>query len=81
MSMAWETTVDDINTVLQAHGKYVHQTELDEYLDKVDCDDVEAAALAGDDMDEQTNYAYQSIEEQLMEDGCLPRAETKFPQD
>ena len=77
MSMAWETTVDDVQIVLEAHGIAADaQNFLDEQLDH---DRVEDAALNGVEMEEQTNYAYQSIEEQLKEAGLLDNAaESKY---
>jgi ribosomal protein L12E/L44/L45/RPP1/RPP2 len=79
MSQAWETTEDDVETVLKAHGIQVSSTRLTRIHDELDMGAIEAAALCGDDMDEQTNYAYQDMEDQLKEMGVLsPNAETKF---
>lgn len=78
MSMAWETTEDDVANVLRAHG--ITNVNAADFCDEqLDHDRVEDAALRGNDMDTQTNYAYQSIEEQLKEAGLLDQsATTKF---
>jgi hypothetical protein len=78
MSMAWETTEDDVQNVLNAHG-LTNVDAQDFCNEQLNADRVEDAALRGNDMDTQTNYAYQSIEEQLKEAGLLDNsAPTKF---
>ena len=78
MSMAWETTEDDVANVCRAHG--LTNVNAQEFCDEqLDHDRVEDAALRGNDMETQTNYAYQSIEEQLKEAGLLDNAvESKY---
>jgi len=78
MNTAWETTVEDVDTVLRAHNLDLDADEIHDQLDK---DDVEDAALFGDTTEQQTNYAYQEIEHQLIVSlGHLPEGtETKFP--
>ena len=78
MSQAWEVTEEDVQTVLDKHGI---QKQAEDVFDSVNPNIVEDAALNGDDMDEQVNYALQSIEEQLMEDGVIPKGPSLFEQD
>ena len=78
MNTAWETTVEDVETVLNAHGL---DLDADEVHGQLNHDDIEDSALWGDEIEEQTNYAYQEIEHQLITTlGHLPAGtETKFP--
>jgi hypothetical protein len=78
MSLAWETTADDVYNVMRTHN-VVDETmnlrgraekEFDD-LDEEDHSRIEEAALRGDDMDEQTNYAYDEIEDILAEKGII----------
>ena len=79
MNTAWETTVEDVETVLNAHG--LTELDADEVHGNLSHDDIEDAALFGDSTEEQTTYAYQEIEHQLITTlGHLPvGTETKFP--
>ena len=43
------------------------EEEAEHYIDVLDMEAVEKAALYGDDIDEQTNYAYDEIRRQLAE--------------
>jgi hypothetical protein len=72
MSLAWETTNEDVATVLRVHNVNLRQNKLEEVSTNLDFDAIEQAALAGDEIDEQTNYAYQEIEDQLIEAKVLP---------
>lgn len=64
MSNAWETTSDDIANVLDRNRAFDYDAE--EICDFViDHDAVEKAALYGNDIEEQTEFAYQEIERQL----------------
>ena len=65
MNTAWETTQEDLVTVLNAHGKRLSDRMFNTVYDKLNTDDIEAEALAGDSMEEQTAYAYKEIEKQL----------------
>ena len=79
MNTAFEVTVDDVENVLNKHN-LGHDAE--EIHGSLDHDALEEAALWGDDMDEQTNYACQEIEKQLKEMGFLGHnVVTLFPQD
>lgn len=76
----WEVTVDDVETVLVAHGLSASRAEA--LYEELDHDVISDAALKADDMDDQTNYSYQAIEDQLKELGELDKTEeTKFPVD
>lgn len=65
MSMAFEITQEDVENVLQQHGVAFTEQEAQELFDELDHGSVEQAALYGNDMDEQTNYAYVEIWNQL----------------
>jgi enamine deaminase RidA (YjgF/YER057c/UK114 family) len=77
MNTAFEISVEDVGNVLDAHRIGYDADELHGNLDH---DAIEEAALWGDNMEEQTNYAYQEIEKQLKEIGLLGVSiESKFP--
>jgi hypothetical protein len=79
MNTAFEVTVDDVENVLNKH-KLELELDADTIHGELDHDALEEAALWGDDMDEQTNYACQEIEKQLKEMGYLgENVETKYP--
>lgn len=72
MGMAFGVTIDDVAAVLARNGQAKRSDEeLDELLDNLDVDRIERDALYGDDMDQQTDYAYASIEAQLKEQGVV----------
>jgi hypothetical protein len=60
MNMAFEVTVEDVMNCFKCDEDLA--TEL---FDMLDCDAVADAALYGDDMDSQTEYAYDEIKQQL----------------
>lgn len=70
MSLAFEITSDDVSIVLDRLDPAVRarlpQDPQDILDDIVDEDAVESAALHGDGMDEQTNYALDEIQAQLV---------------
>ena len=73
MGMSFGVTIDDVATVLARNGHSKRSAEaLDALLDNLDVDRIERDALYGDDIDQQTDYAYDSIEAQLKEQGVLP---------
>lgn len=77
MNTAFEVTPDDVANVLNAHNI---DKDADDIHGQLDHDALEEAALWGDDIDEQTNYACQEIEKQLKEMGILGHnVETKYP--
>ena len=73
MSMAWETTSNDVLIVMEQNGIQVdvdmEEWKVDEIVAKLDHDAVEKAALYGDEMEQQTEYAYKEITRQLKEMG------------
>lgn len=70
MSLAFEITSDDVSIVLDrldpATKARLPEDPQDILDDIVDESAVEAAALHGDGMDEQTNYALDEIQAQLV---------------
>lgn len=70
MSLAFEITSDDVSIVLDRLDPAVRarlpEDPQDVLDDIVDEDAVESAALHGDGMDEQTNYALDEIQAQLV---------------
>lgn len=72
MGMAFGISVDDVALVLASHGvSLITEDELNNLFESLDGDRVEKAALAGNDMDEQTTYAHDEIALQLKEHGFL----------
>ena len=78
MSTAWETTTDDVNTVLTAHGIKVSESRLEELHGELDHNDIEVGVLYFCSMNAQTNSMLSDIEDQLMRAGVIPKAEKKF---
>lgn len=80
---AFEVTQDDVANVLRANaprmgagqGRAIDSVAADAF-NGLDFGAVEAAALGGDSMDEQTQAAYAEIERQLVDDGVLTAPET-----
>lgn len=73
MSMAWETTVDDVRTAIERYNGYscADVKFVQECYDDLSFEEIEDAVLHGDDMDEQTEYARQEIIRQLIDCGHL----------
>jgi len=78
MSNAWETTTDDVESVLIRMGiKGVSEEKLEEMLEEImdfhlNYDKVEAAALHGvKSLAQQTDYAYEEIEAQLKQTSIM----------
>ena len=76
MSQAFEVTPDDVKNVFDSH----YQTITDEEAAKIfeehilpEDDRITKAALYGNDMAEQTKYAYDTIAEILYENEVLQR--------
>lgn len=65
MSNAWETTTDDVLNVVHNMGKKLQDNEAEEILNNLDQFAIEDAALNGNDIETQTEYAYEEIEKQL----------------
>lgn len=70
MGMAFGISSDDVLAVALKRGVKMTDAQAEKWFDQLDADEVEEAALHGDDMDEQTEYAYQNIDEQLDALGC-----------
>lgn len=75
---AFEATQEDVENVLRSNSLAVANTDgksfesmANEIHGKLDFDLIEQAALAGDDLDEQTDYANDEIARQLREMGIL----------
>ena len=64
ITLAWQTTEDDIKAVLSDTG-LDEESNSGFYMDKLDFSKIEEAALNGDDMEIQTYYAHQEIERQI----------------
>ena len=65
MSYAFEVTVDDVINVFIRNQRPVSDSVAMDILDDLVLELVEEAALQGEDLDEQTELAYQEIERQL----------------
>lgn len=72
MSNAWEVTEADVRVVLGQHDVKTNKRKMKRIMDLLDCDAVECAALAGDEIEEQANYAFEEIENQLIDVGIIP---------
>jgi hypothetical protein len=73
MSNAWETTDEDIINVVRdiRMGKIASEPAVKRILENLDHDSIEKAALNGNDLDEQTRYAYEEIKKQLIEKNLI----------
>jgi hypothetical protein len=71
MSLAFEITTEDVQNVLNAHGIPSTYEQAEEKLNALDTDAIEKAALYGDDLDLQTEYALQEVEKQLKAAGVI----------
>lgn len=78
MSNAWEVTVDDVQTVLETHGIRKSDDEAEVILDELDVDAVEHGLLHYTDFDDQVASSLSDIEDQLMEQGVIPKGVKKF---
>lgn len=67
MSNAWETTYDDVLNVAHRMGKKLTEDQTHTIHNELDHFKIEDAALNGNDMDTQTEYAYEEIERQMKE--------------
>ncbi len=68
MSLAFGVSEEDVATVLAlSFGmRQLDDDTIADYFDHIDGDEVEKAALYGNSMDEQTEYAYNDIARQLL---------------
>lgn len=77
-NLGYQATEEDVENVLSsnpmmkdiAQGRPLEVIAAEIFL-VLDMDRIEEAALMGDDLDEQTNYANDNIAEQLREQGIL----------
>ena len=67
MSMAWETTTEDVRRVLDNmnEGANLTDEQVDEIHTRLDHEAIEKAALSGEDMLEQCKYADMEIADQI----------------
>ncbi len=70
--MAFGISSDDVIAVALRRGVSLSEEKAEALFDDLDHDAIEDAALAGDDMGEQTDYAFDEIERQLEAAGELP---------
>lgn len=75
---AYQATEEDVENVLRSNSLAVANTMgksfesiANEVFGNLDFDIIQQAALYGDDLDEQTGYAYDEIARQLREMGIL----------
>jgi hypothetical protein len=78
MTNAWETTTDDVLTVLDRHGIKVSAERLEEIHGELDHDAIEDGVLCFCSMEAQTNSMLDDIENQLMESEVIPKGDKKF---
>lgn len=71
MSMAFGISSDDVLAVASRRGVPITDEEAERWLEALDTDLVEDAALYGNDLDTQTDYALDEIERQLVAAGYL----------
>lgn len=67
---AFGISEDDIIAVAMRRGVDMDDSQASEWFEKLDHGLIEVAALQADDMDEQTNLAFEAIDSQLDELGC-----------
>lgn len=69
MSHAFEITDIDVSTVLAAISADLDKEEIVQHVfDELDTDECEKMALAGDDLDFQTDLAHTEIKRQILEE-------------
>lgn len=76
MSQAFEVTPDDVKNVFDSHYQTIGYDEAERIFNEhiqPQADRIEKAALYGNDMAEQTRYAYDTIAEILYENEVLQR--------
>jgi hypothetical protein len=65
MSLGWETTTEDVKNVLSQMDRSASEQEVEQIHNGLDMGEIESSALAGDDMEQQTEYAYVEIRRQI----------------
>ena len=71
MSNAFEVTTDDVLNVVHRMGKKINGEKCHEIHAALDHNLVECEALRANDLETQTEYAYQEIEHQIKEGNLL----------
>jgi len=71
MSNAWETTTEDILIVTHRMGKKISGDKCREIHDALDHFQIENEALRANDLEAQTNAAYNEIERQIKKENLL----------
>jgi hypothetical protein len=74
MSTAFEITSEDVRSVMEINGRPVDEATAEKLLHDVIAPEdgrIEKAALYGNEMEEQTEYAYQELAKILREAGVL----------
>lgn len=77
-NLAFQISEEDVENVLRSNWEAVSNTNGKSFEDmsiellaRLDLDLVEQAALMGDDIDQQTDYAHDEITRQLRQQGVL----------
>lgn len=63
----FEITIDDVLFVVHKMGKKVTGDQANEIFENLDHFKVEEASMFGDELEQQTFYAYEEIERQIRE--------------
>lgn len=72
MNRAFGITLDDVESVMRRHGKEDKDVDVVmSIFDDLDLDAITKAALYGHEMEQQTAYAHQEIEDQLKAMGII----------
>jgi len=76
---AWETTLEDVQTVVERHELSLSDDQIEEIHEGLDHDAIENGVLCYTDMDEQTDSMLDDIENYMISNGILPEGtEKKF---
>lgn len=78
MSMAWETTVEDIENVLRSHGVTMNEEQVEEILESLDHAKIEKNVLRFVSMDAQSESCCSDIEDYLMDKGIVSSSVKKW---
>lgn len=72
--MAFEVTVDDVFTVLNNHNVILTTEQIEQIFDDIiapSAGAIESAAMCGNDLDEQTDFAHNEIALLLKDNGFI----------
>jgi hypothetical protein len=78
LNYAWEVTVDDVFYAINANDIKISWENANKIHDMLDHDEVVAAALYGEDMDDQAAYASDEIRNQVFDESGNLRTEFAF---